>query len=228
MRFDAWRGLGAGCEGDYALFDLMGRLFAKYYDRMAAAAEAGGLRAWREELLQHAKGVVVEVGAGTGLNLSCYGPEVTSLVLTEPDRHMRVELEKRVLELEREDVDLVDAGADDLPFADESVDCVVCTLVLCSVPDLDAAVRELLRVLKPGGCLIFLEHIACDGGWPLLKQRILNPIQQVIAAGCRVTRRTGDALAAQGFILNDVSEGSMPKVPSWVRRSIRGLARKPG
>src|SRR5690348_2156034 len=115
---------------------------------MTKATEEAGLRDMRREMLSEATGHTVDVGAGTGANLGLFPDAVTELVLAEPDPHMLRRLRPRAAEVGAE---VVAAGADDLPFEDSSVDTLVFTLVLCTVPDAGVAVAESARVLKPGG-----------------------------------------------------------------------------
>src|SRR5690348_12746628 len=142
---------------------LRSRLFALTYDRQLARAEDAGLRALRERLLAGAGGDVLEIGGGTGANLPWYGPAVGSLTITEPEPPMLRRLERRVREHSASQHGpaprVVRAPAEDLPFGDGSFDTAVSTLVLCGVRDQPRALRELRRVLRPGGRLLFLEHV---------------------------------------------------------------------
>src|SRR5207249_6677845 len=104
---------------------------------------------------------VLEIGAGTGANLSLYGPAVESLTLTEPERPMLRRLERRARD-HASSATVLRAPAEDLPFEDGSFDTVVTTLVLCGVDDQPRALREARRVLRPGGRLLFLEHVRSD------------------------------------------------------------------
>ena len=112
----------------------------------------------RRQVLGEARGRTLEIGSGTGINLDNYGAEVTELVLSEPDRHM-VALLRRKVEGSSRPATVVDAPAGKLPFEDESFDTVTLVYVLCTVPDPGAALREIARVLKPGGRLLFIEHV---------------------------------------------------------------------
>src|SRR5512146_838915 len=136
---------------------LGGWLFASIYDRFTAGAEQAGLRAHRERLLSGARGRVLEIGAGTGANLPFYRT-AESVTVAEPEAAMARRLARRIREQPRA-IEMLHAPADRLPVPDAQFDTVVSTLVLCTVPDQAAALRELRRVLKPGGTLLFLEHV---------------------------------------------------------------------
>ncbi|MHC4077466.1 MAG: class I SAM-dependent methyltransferase [Planctomycetota bacterium] len=202
-------------------------LFAKLYDRMARGPEDAGVREWRRDLLAGAAGDVLELGAGTGLNLPHYPDTVGRLVLTEPDKHMRKQLGERAESLGRGSAVLVDAGAEQLPVPDASMDTVVTTLVLCSVRAPEQSLAEAFRVLRPGGVLLFLEHIASDSRGMARWQRWVEPFWRWFSAGCHLTRRTGELIERAGFEVQTLKEEAMPKAAGVVRRTIRGRARKP-
>ncbi|MEJ7584387.1 MAG: class I SAM-dependent methyltransferase [Acidimicrobiales bacterium] len=122
------------------------------------------------------------------------------------------------------------ASADALPFPDASFDTVVATLVLCSVPDQPAALAELRRVLRPGGALVFLEHVAAEDRPKRLRwQRRIEPVWKRLAGGCHLTRVTADAIVAAGFDLPDaaLTRESARKTTPVVRPTVRGVATKP-
>jgi ubiquinone/menaquinone biosynthesis C-methylase UbiE len=204
---------------------------AKVYDRMLREMEDGGLREWRGELLGPLDGEVLEIGAGTGLNVDHYSPAVTRLVLTEPDRHMRIQLEERAHEVQAAgegpgEVEVVDASASDLPYPDESFDVVVSTLVLCSVPDQPAVLAEVERVLRPGGRFVLIEHVAAtDRPERLRWQRRVTPIWKRVAGNCHMDRTTGLAVAER-FDGSALVQESMRKASPLVRASVRGVATK--
>ena len=137
---------------------MFSRFFALPYDRINRPGETAGLSRERQRLLAQATGETIEVGAGTGLNLAHYPDAVTRLVLTEPDRHMARRLRRRAAAV-RPDAEILDPPAAQLPFPDASFDTAVATFVLCSVPDPGAALNEIARVLRPGGRLLFVEHV---------------------------------------------------------------------
>lgn len=205
----------------------MGRLLAALYDRMMASTEKACLSQWRAGLLRDLEGTVLEVGAGTGLNLPYYPTAVTRLVAAEPDPHMRRRLEDKVRALGLDRAEVVDASLEALPGPADQFDAVVCTLVLCSVPRQEAALREIHRVLKPGGRLVFLEHVAATDRPRRLKwQRRIEPVWKRVAGGCHLTRRTAEAIARAGFAIPDITRESMRKSMPIVRPTIRGIAVK--
>ena len=197
------------------------RLFAAVYDRILAASERAGLADERRRLLAGARGRVLEVGAGTGLNVEHY-PDDTDLVLTEPEEPMRRRLAERVARTGRKAI-VVGAAAESLPYPDASFDTVVATLVLCSVEDPARALRELRRVLRPGGSLLFLEHVRADEPRLARRQdRLARPWRLV--AGCRCNQETVALVAAAPFRLHVVERGELPKAPALTRPLARGRA----
>jgi ubiquinone/menaquinone biosynthesis C-methylase UbiE len=136
---------------------IWGNIFALGYDRLMAATENAGLRTYRENLLQAASGRVLEIGGGTGANLPFYGEGVTELMVAEPEPPMMRQL-RRKLDGYRIPTTILSAPAEQLPVPAETFDCVVSTLVLCTVPDPARALAEVRRVLKARGQLLFIEH----------------------------------------------------------------------
>jgi len=207
----------------------MGRLIASVYDRLIQASEVACLRMWRAELLGGLTGRVLEVGAGTGLNVAYYPRALARLVLSEPDRHMRSKLAQRARAEHWERAEILDAGLERLSLPDDEFDAVVGTLVLCSVPRLGQALAEIRRVLRPGGRFVFLEHVAAEDRSRRLKwQRRLEPVWRRLAGNCHLSRRTAAAIEAAGFRIADIKRESMRKAWPLVRPTIRGVAVKPG
>jgi ubiquinone/menaquinone biosynthesis C-methylase UbiE len=205
----------------------MGWLMAAVYDCFTAASEVACLRNWRAELLRGLHGQVLEVGAGTGLNLPFYPPGLARLVLSEPDAHMRRQLAAKARAQSWARAEVLDASLENLPVPAETFDAVVGTLVLCSVPRLDHALGEIHRVLKAGGRFVFLEHVAAEDRPHRLRwQRRVEPVWKRVAGNCHLTRRTADAIVAAGFAVVELRRESMRKAWPLVRPTIRGVALK--
>lgn len=202
----------------------MGWLMSRMYDRFLQGAEDAGLADWRRELLRNARGAVLELGAGTGGNLELYPPGLSRLVLSEPDRHMRSILQRKLGA--RRWVEVLDAPAESLPFPERSFDTVVATLVLCSVEEPARVLAEIHRVLRPGGTFLFLEHVGAPRGtWTRRGQAVLEPVWKRVAGNCHLTRDTGPLLEAAGFELAPCTEEPLPGSVALSGRSIRGVAR---
>ncbi len=213
----------------------MSWFFATVYDPFMRRTEKACLAEWRDALLSPLGGSILEIGAGTGANLGHYPRRLLRargktaderLVLTEPDAHMLEHLRKRP---ETGEIEIERASSDALPFPDESFDAVVSTLVLCSVPDVDRTLAEIRRVLKPGGALVFLEHVAADEASRRRRwQRRLEPLWSKLADGCHLTRETDKSIAKAGFMFETLERESMRKSLPIVRPTVRGIARKTG
>jgi SAM-dependent methyltransferase len=202
--------------------DIASRLSAALYDPFFWLAERAGLAARRGALLAGVRGRVLEIGAGTGLNLAHY-PAGADLVVSEPDEAMAERLRTRAAALDRP-VELVIAGASALPFPDDSFDTVVSTLVLCTVPDQHAALAEVARVLRPGGRLLFLEHVRSDSPRLARWQDRLNRPWSAFAEGCNCNRRTLDVLAAGPLRLGAVERGTFRAMVPLLRPLATGSA----
>ena len=198
------------------------------YDRFMQASEEACLTEWRAELLRDLSGDVLEIGAGTGANLRHFPAAVRRLVATEPDSYMIPKLRARASLDRPSDLEILEAGSDKLPFEDETFDAVVSTLVLCSVEDLDRTLAEVKRVLKPGGALVYMEHVAADDRPDrLVWQRRVEPFWKRVAGNCHLTRRTGAAIVRAGFAIEHETKDSMRKANPLTRATLRGVARKP-
>src|SRR6516225_8954382 len=201
------------------------RFFAATYDSFMKSSEREGLTDMRRMLVDQAAGRALEIGGGTGLNLPHYGPQVNSLTITEPDPSMLKRLERRV-KADRPATTVLRAPAEDLPFEDATFDMVVSTLVLCGVDDQPRAVREIRRVLRPGGRFLFLEHVRADDPAAAKKQDKMNRINRAVVC-CDCNRPTLDTIEAAGFEVTALQNTELPKSPSFVRPAIIGDALAP-
>lgn len=199
-------------------------LFAMTYDWQISATEKAGLHSMRQRLLADATGQVIEIGAGTGANLPCYGPDVESLAVTEPLTPMMRKLERRVRD-RGSSAKVLRAPAEDLPFDSETFDVAVSTLVLCGVDDQPRALRELRRVLRPGGRLLFLEHVRSDDPALARLQDRMNWLNRVVVC-CNLNRPTLDTIKQAGFTVTSLEHTALPKAPKFVGPAIMGVATK--
>ena len=195
---------------------------AAIYDPFLALGERRGMAEHRRALLARAHGRVLEIGAGTGLNLPYYDRGLDRLVLTEPDAGMARRLERRV-ERDKVGAEVVRTAAEELPFADASFDVAVSTMVLCTVPDPEAAAAELRRVLRPGGRLLYVEHLRADDDRLALWQDRLAAPWAALAAGCRCDRRTLELLD-RSFALEPPTRHAWRGMPPLVRPLATGAA----
>jgi SAM-dependent methyltransferase len=201
---------------------IEGRLTAALYDPVLWLGEKRGVAALRRELLAGARGAVLEIGAGTGLNLPHYPTDLDRLVLAEPGVRIgdRIDLDRAPAGVPTR---LEPAPAEDLPFANASFDTVVSTFVLCTVADPQRAVDEVARVLRPGGRLLFLEHVAADKGWRRsLQRRSVRP-WAAFADGCRCDRPTLATIEAR-MRIESVERGSWRGMPAIVKPLVWGSA----
>jgi SAM-dependent methyltransferase len=200
------------------------RVLALVYDPFLWLGEIAGLRRRRSALLSNARGRVVEIGAGTGLNAAHYPDGIAELVLIEPDAAMRQRLARRLQRHGRR-ARIVDAPAERLPLADASVDTVVSTLVLCTVPNPECTLREIARVLRPDGQLLFIEHVRANSRFLAACQDYLLQPWRRFAGGCCCNRPTVELMCACGFavVADDFVWRGMPAIvhPLVVGRASR-------
>jgi ubiquinone/menaquinone biosynthesis C-methylase UbiE len=181
----------------------MGKWFAKWYDPLMAPLEKRKFMQIRKSLLQKAEGEVLEIGSGTGINFPLYHPQVSHVIAIEPNPEMR----KRSLKRKQQaaiPIDLKEAESERLPFMDQAFDTVIFTLVLCSVSDPAQALEEAKRVLKPGGKLLFFEHVRMESRFLGWLQDILTPAWKKVCDGCHLNRETKELIQAAGFKITEM------------------------
>jgi ubiquinone/menaquinone biosynthesis C-methylase UbiE len=194
------------------------RLFAALWDR-ATAHETASMQRARSQVVGHASGRVLELGTGVGTNWQFLPADIQYIGL-EPDPSMAGRANRHAAE-QRRSLALIQARAEDLPIAGNSVDTIVVTLSLCSVSDLTAALSEAKRVLKPGGELRFWEHVRPNGAAARLFD-LLTPVWRRVGAGCILNRRTAEAIEAAGFQVHLDRRFTMAGLPM-----VLGVATKP-
>ncbi len=209
-----------------ALKRAWGGCFPALYNALLWRTERRGNAARRRHLLGAATGRVVELGAGTGHNIDHY-PEDVELVLSEPHGPMARRLERRLADSART-ATIVRAPAEELPFPDRYADTVVSTLVLCTVDDLEASLTEARRVLRPGGQLLFIEHVAADEDSRLSRwQRRAHGFWHGFACGCNTNRRTEAAIRGAGFEIDELVVDELEFDVPLIKPLIWGRAHSP-
>jgi SAM-dependent methyltransferase len=200
---------------------LWERLGAALYEPFLAEGERRVMGRLRTQLLASARGDVLEIGAGTGLNLAHYPSGLPRLVLTEPVTPMADRLGRRAGD--HRGAAVVEAPAERLPFENASFDTVVSTLVLCTVADVGSSLNEVARVLRPGGRLLFIEHVRASEETLARRQRRWVGAWAAFAQGCRCDRDTLAAISAQ-FDVSDLETAEWDGMPSIVAPLVIGHA----
>ena len=173
-------------------------LFARLLEWNAARDERRGQAELRGELLRGVSGRVLEVGAGTGINFPHYPPTVRELVAVEPEPYLRSRAAETAAPLPLE-IQVIDGLAGELPFEEASFDAAVLAGVLCSVPDQEGALRDLRRVVRPGGELRFYEHVRASEPARARWQDAVDHVWPRLMGGCHPNRDTLGAIEASGF-----------------------------
>ena len=177
-----------------------------------------GLKSFRDQrrrVVPAASGRVLEVGAGSGLNLPYYQRgQVSELILLEPESGMRAKLGRAIA---RHDlpVEMIGQRGEEIPLDDASVDSIVITYTMCTIPDLPAALGQMRRVLKPGGRLLFSEHGAAPDASMRRWQDRINPAWRRLVGGCNLNRCVDHAIGAAGFGFEQLDQGYIPAPRPW-------------
>lgn len=204
----------------------MSKIMAFFYDRLMKSTEDACLIDWRRALLKNVRGNVLEIGAGTGASLELY-PKIQDLSITfaEPNLSMGNKLKQKIEQTDKSNIKVIDSSAEAIDSEDATFDVVFLSLVCCSVENIELALKEIKRVMKPGGQFIFLEHVAAEPGSNRRKwQNRLNPFWRKIAGNCHLNRNTEKSIIDAGFSIVDIKRESLRKALSIVRPTIRGIA----
>jgi ubiquinone/menaquinone biosynthesis C-methylase UbiE len=190
------------------------------------AMRQGPIQRYRQGLVPLARGSVLEVGVGSGLNLPLYTGAVREVIGVDPSEPL-LDMARRRVSQAVVPIDLQRGSATDLPLESESVDTVVMTWTLCSIPDPLAALREMRRVLKPGGSMLFVEHGLSPEPGVARWQHRLTPLWRRLAGGCHLDRNIDDLVRTAGFDLAQLqtgySQGPRPMTYMYEGRALRGL-----
>jgi ubiquinone/menaquinone biosynthesis C-methylase UbiE len=178
----------------------------------------------RKETLERARGIVLEVGLGSGLNLPHYPTSVTRLLAVEPSLLARKIASRRIAQAPFP-VEWVGTDGQSLAMQDETVDQVVSTLTLCTIASPERALKEMVRVLRPGGLLIFLEHGLSDNAGIVRWQKRLNGIQKTFCGGCHLTRRISELIESAELKIDDLANPRIKGMPK-IAHFYRGTAHK--
>ncbi len=201
--------------------------FGRSYARAGPRMDARGAAAHRRRLVQAAHGAVVEIGAGYGGTFPFYPPAVSGVLALEPDPTLRG-LAQAAAAAAPVPVTVLDGVAESLPAADASVDVVVSSLVLCSVTEPAAVLAEVLRVLKPGGLLLFYEHVRSAHRVLAAAEDLLTPLWSRLAGGCHPNRDTAASIEEAGLTLQSLERFGFSVLPGNPPLAhVLGVAAKP-
>jgi ubiquinone/menaquinone biosynthesis C-methylase UbiE len=180
---------------------------------------------YRRTALAAARGVTLEIGFGTGLNLPHYPASVTQLTVLDSENMLRRKVAARIAAspLPVKQMQLDAQGR--LPFADHSFDTVVTTLTLCSIDNVAAALAEMRRVIKPDGQFLFFEHGRSDDAAVAARQDRFNPLQRIVGAGCNMNRQMDALICQAGFEISELERFLMPQAPRVLAEMYRGCAK---
>ncbi len=198
------------------------RRFADYYERTSRSGnEQSFMTPLRKEVVGQARGVVLEIGAGNGLNFAYYDPHITERVeAIEPNGTMLGYARKRA-EAARVPIHLTQSPVESLPFADETFDSAIVTLVFCSVDDPLKGLSEVRRVLKPNGSLLMVEHVRAHNGILVALQNTITPITRRVAGNCHWNRDTESTVVEAGFKIEQRRDTRWFLMTGVVLRAVR-------
>ncbi|WP_426975649.1 class I SAM-dependent methyltransferase [Pseudarthrobacter sp. O4] len=201
--------------------------FGPHFARVGPRMDARGAAAHRRRLVEVAHGAVVEIGAGYGATFAFYTSAVTSVLALEPDPTLR-ELALAAATRAPVPITVQNGVAESLPAADASIDVVVSSLVLCSVADQSTVLAETIRVLRPGGLLLFYEHVRSAHRVLAAAEDLVTPLWSRMAGGCHPNRDTAATIAGAGLTMRDLERFGFSALPGNPRVAhILGAAAKP-
>ena len=180
---------------------------------------------YRRRVIGAAQGRVLEIGVGSGLNLPFYGPGVTQIIGLDPSPAL-IDMARPRAQADGKAVSFLPASAEAIPLEAGSVDTVVTTWTMCSIPHPERALAEMRRVLKPGGDLLFVEHGRAPDPWVVRFQDWLTPVWRPLTGGCHLNRPIAELIAGAGFRFMDLRSGYAERGPRPFAFIYEGLARQ--
>lgn len=177
----------------------MKKPFPNLYDFFMSPLERWKFQAIRKKILIKAKGMVLEIGSGTGINFPLYSA-AERVVAIEPNQSM-INQSRPKLECAAVPIEIIKTSGEHLPFKDHTFDTVVATLVLCTIPNPEKALNEMIRVCKPGGSILMFEHVKMENRFFASVQNWLTPVWKRIFDGCCLNRDTVSLIKKQGLLM---------------------------
>ena len=180
----------------------------------------------KSKIVPYAKGVVLDIGMGYGLNIPFYNKSnINHLYGLDPSSEL-IEIAKRVAKIHELEIEFLECGAESIPLPDDSIDTIVITYTMCTIPDVTLSISEIMRVLKNNGKLLFCEHGLAPDPNIAKWQKIINPIWNKIAGGCNLNRNIPELITSSGFKISNMEEIYLPNTPKFAGYNYWGVARK--
>lgn len=180
----------------------------------------------RGKLVPYAKGIVLDIGIGSGLNIPFYNKSnINHLYGLDPSPEL-LEIAMKVAKTHELDIEFLECGAESIPLADDSIDTIVITYTMCTIPDISLSNAEMFRVLKPNGKLLFCEHGLAPDKRVAKWQKIINPVWNKIAGGCNLNRDIPKLIQSSGLKISEIEEMYLPSTPKFAGYNYWGIAEK--
>jgi ubiquinone/menaquinone biosynthesis C-methylase UbiE len=180
----------------------------------------------RDKIVPLAKGIVLDVGIGSGLNIPFYNKsKIDHLYGLDPSDEL-LKIAKSIAEKHELEIEFLECGAEAIPLPDNSIDTVLITYTMCTIPDVELSNLEIMRVLKPEGQLLFCEHGLAPDKNIVKWQRRINPIWNKIAGGCNLNRDIPKLITSSGFKILNMEEMYLPSTPKFAGYNYWGVAKK--
>lgn len=180
----------------------------------------------RDKLVPYAKGVVLDIGIGSGLNIPFYNKSnINYLYGLDPSPEL-LEIAKKVAKTNKLEIEFLECGAESIPLPNNSIDTIVITYTMCTIPDISLSSAEMLRVLKPNGRLLFCEHGLAPDKRIAKWQKIINPVWNKIAGGCNLNRDIPKLIESSGLKILEIEEMYLPSTPKFAGYNYWGVAEK--